>query len=103
MFCPGLAVNFFAVANPFGTIIYDATRGGRLWLSERVSDGYCTSAALNALAGARRARPQWSCVHNSGLERRNMASSLSQGLATLGNLGNVCTAVSRAAEEVEEE
>ena len=24
-FCPGLAVNFFAVANPFGSIIYDVT------------------------------------------------------------------------------
>ena len=35
-----------------------------------------------------------------GLERRNMASSLSQGLATFGN---VCTTVSRAAEKVEEE
>ena len=39
-------------------------------------------------------------VSTTILERRNMASSLSQELATPGN---VCTTVSRAAEKVEEE
>ena len=45
-------------------------------------------------------RSQWSRVHNSGLKCRNITSSLSKVLVTLGD---VCTAVSRAAEKVEEE
>ena len=47
--------------------------------------------------------PQWSCVQNSGHERRTWRTpftSLSQGLATLGNM---CTGVLIAAEKVEEE
>ena len=63
---------------PFGRRFISFTLGGQLWLSLRASDGYCTFMVLSAWQG-HCVHPQWSCVHDSGLERRNLASHFLRG------------------------